>query len=57
MNQRTFQIMYAALVEIAASPTFFDKEKKMALVAKKALQDIADSSTAFSNPNVGETSP
>lgn len=55
MNEKTFQIMYQALVEIAASPTFFGREKAMAQIAKKALQDIADSSTVLSNPNIGDT--
>lgn len=41
MNQKTFQIMYAALVEIATAETFFDSEKKLASIAKKALQQIA----------------
>lgn len=40
MNKKTFEIMYQALVEIASSPVFFEKEKRMARIAKIALQDI-----------------
>ena len=41
MNQKTFQVMYNALVEIASSSAFFDGEKKLVAIASKALKDIA----------------
>ncbi len=41
MNQVTFQIMYSALVEIASSEAFFNGEKRLVAIAKKALQEIA----------------
>ena len=41
MNQKTFQIMYNALVEIASSSAFFDSEKELVAIAKKALKQIA----------------
>ena len=44
MNQQTFQIMYNALLEIASAKTFFDGEKKLAEIAKKALSDIVNQS-------------
>lgn len=40
MNQRIFQILYNALLEIAAADTFFDEEKRLQQIAKKALKDI-----------------
>lgn len=33
--------MYNALVEIASSSAFFEGEKKLVAIAKKALKDIA----------------
>ncbi|WDD36079.1 hypothetical protein PQG02_32280 (plasmid) [Nostoc sp. UHCC 0926] len=42
MNQKTFQIMYNALLEIASAKTFFDGEKKLSAIAKKALSDIVN---------------
>ncbi len=41
MDQKTFQIMYNALVEIATYNCFFNGEKRLAAIAKKALKDIA----------------
>lgn len=41
MNQKTFQIMYNALVEIASADAFFEEEKRLRKIAKKALKDIA----------------
>lgn len=38
MEQRTFEIMYNALVEIATARTFFDGENELAQIAKQALQ-------------------
>lgn len=49
MNERTFQIMYAALVEIATTHTFFEGEKKLASIAKKALQEIGKSTSEQNN--------
>lgn len=42
MNQKTFQIMYNALLEIASAKTFFEGEKKLTQIAKKALSDIVN---------------
>ncbi|WP_190241034.1 hypothetical protein [Nostoc sp. 'Peltigera membranacea cyanobiont' 210A] len=41
MEQSVFQIMYQALVEIAAADNFFDESKKLSQIAKQALQNIA----------------
>ncbi len=40
MSQKAFQIMYAALLEIATSKPFFDGEKKLIRIAKKALEEL-----------------
>lgn len=49
MNQKTFQIMYNALLEIASAKTFFDGEKKLSAIAKKALSDIVNETQDNSN--------
>jgi hypothetical protein len=41
MDKAVFQIMYKALVDIAAAENFFDESKRLSQIAKTALHAIA----------------